>query len=193
MGNKFRRLTCSFGGMILAFVVSGNAAAGVMLESVKTTFANGWFIELFFDDTVYEAPPFPVGPFDPKESIVSVSSNAPIDNSLPVGGYLGVVIQEDLEVVITSFFLQFCSGLYCGIEPDVVGGVYLSAFDTSLDVTECLEVADGICTDESRSTVAITSKSGIAREASASVPAPATLALVGLGLAGLGWPRRRKE
>ncbi len=91
-----------------------------------------------------------------------------------------------------------CAGGLCADSKSfsIAGTVTGAGFDPTAFIGNftangtCLEGAPGTCTDGTRS--GSWSSSVVALERPSETPVPATLALIGLGLAGLGWTRRAK-
>jgi hypothetical protein len=132
--------------------------------------------------------------------VAGVTTTADIDTLAPggviysVGGFSFTL--GSVSSVVTVPFA--CAGGLCTDSKGftIAGTVTGAGFDPTAFLGNftangtCLEGAPGACTDGTRS--GSWSSSVVALERPSDTPVPATLALIGLGLAGLGWTRRAK-
>jgi hypothetical protein len=132
--------------------------------------------------------------------VSGLTTTSDIDISAPggviysIGGFT-FTLTSISAVVIDPFA---CSGGLCedGKEFNISGTVTAAGFDASTFIGKftangsCLEGIPGACEDGTQS--GSWSSSVVATGRPSQTPVPATLGLIGLALAGLGWTRRSK-
>jgi len=182
---------------LLTFIVTHTANATVISYNFDWTGANGTTVQgmFSFDDTLMP------GPVIDQTELTSFMATAFLGDGTELNTYdltnqFGLIFNFDVptEMILFSGFVTSDTGLWIGNSgPDPLhwfltsanngcSGVGTFAFYNPVPGVLCSEVDPNILETTGFFEVSL----------KGTVPAPATIALLGLGLAGLGWSRRKK-